>query len=387
MIPEIGDLPVDGGPALVVLIGLGLAVIIGVLVVLFIPVMEIARFVHPIAYVKATGTPFVERREISPLAVTGEPGELLAVLRARGLFEEVPSDAADLRLPLAAWHRRELGTLQQAAPAAIAPFLEAAMMEFEIETLKSAIMRKHLDSAPAGIVDELLPAGRMDAATLRRIAEAAGMEEVAEIIGDAPYGEAFRDALEGYLEDWRAGPLLAALDRFFYAELSRGVLRSGQQHRQPLAAYVGARIDRVNVATVLAAKATGACREEVVEHLIPAGLALEMQVLEHMAEAGSVPEAMNILEGTDYWPVLAPLIPKYETGGETTAITTALETSFLDYATMLGGAYPLTVGPLLEHMAGLAYERRNLHAALVGVLTGADPDRIRRLLVVRGAAA
>jgi len=38
-------------------------------------------------------------------------------------------------------------------------------------------------------------------------------------------------------------------------------------------------------------------------------------------------------------------------------------------------------------MAGLAYERRNLHVVLTGVLTGSPPDRIKRLLIVREAAA
>ena len=387
MITEFAGLPLDDGTALVILLGLGLAVLIGVLVVFFIPVMEIARFVHPIAYVKSTGTPFVERREIYPLAEGADPGEPLAVLRARGVLGDMPPDAADLRRHLATWHMQRLATLQQAAPLSVGAFLEAAAMEFEIDTLKRAIMRKHLDSAPAGLEDELLPAGRMDPATLRRIAEAAGMEEVADIVAGAPYGRAFLDALPKYLADWRVMPLSAALDRFFYAELRQAVFRSPQSLREPLASYVGARIDRANAATVLAARVAGTCRDEVMEHLIPGGLALDLDLLEHMADAPSIPDALGVLEGTRYWPVVAPLVPAYETENDIVAIISALEASFLEYAATLGGAYPLTVGPLLEHMAGLAYERRNLHVVLTGVLTGSPPDRIKRLLIVREAAA
>jgi vacuolar-type H+-ATPase subunit C/Vma6 len=387
MIPEIAGLPAEGGPALVILLGLGLAILIGVLVVFFIPVMEIARFVHPIAYVKSTGTPFVERREIYPLAEAGEPGELLAVLRARGILGDIPPDAADLRRHLASWHMQRLATLQQAAPLSVGAFLEAAAMEFEIDTLKRAIMRKHQDSAPAGIEEDLLPIGRMDPATLRRIAEAAGMEEVADIVAEAPYGRAFLEALPNYLADWRVMLLSAALDRYFYDGLRQAVFRTPQSLQEPLASYVGARIDRANVATVLSARVAGTCRDEVMEHLIPGGLALDLHLLEHMADAPSVPDALGILEGTAYWPVVAPLVSAYETESDIVSIISALEASFLEYASMLGGAYPLTVGPLIEYMAGLAYERRNIHAVLTGVLTGAPPERIKRLLVVRGAAA
>ncbi|WP_214041451.1 V-type ATPase subunit [Methanoculleus sp.] len=387
MITEFAGLPLDDGTILVILLGLGLSVLIGVLVVFFIPVMEIARFVHPIAYVKSTGTPFVERGEIYPLAEAADPGELLAVLRARSVLGDMPPDAADLRRHLAAWHMQRLADLQQAAPLSVGAFIEAAAMEFEIDTLKRAIMRKHLDSAPAGLEDELLPAGRMDPAALRRIAEAAGMEEVADIVAGAPYGRAFLDALPEYLADWRVMPLSAALDRFFYAGLRQAVFRSPQSLREPLAFYVGARIDRANAATVLSAKVAGTCRDEVVEHLIPGGLALDPNLLEHMADAPSIPDALAVLEGTRYWPVVAPLVPAYETENDIVAIISALEASFLEYAAILGGAYPLTVGPLLEHMAGLAYERRNLHVVLTGVLTGVPPERIKRLLIVREAAA
>lgn len=386
MIVELAGLPVDDGLLLVILLGLGLSVLIGVLVVFFIPVMEIARFVHPIAYVRSTGTPFVERREIYPLAESGEPGELLAILRARDVLGDIPPDAGGYRRHLESWHMQRLATLQQAAPLSVGAFLEAATMEFEIDTLKRAIMRKHLDSAPAGIEDDLLPAGRMNPTALRRIREAAGMEEVADIVAEAPYGQAFLDALPKYLADWRVMPLVAALDRFFYAGLRQALFHSPQSLREPLASYVGARIDRANAVTVLSAKAVGTCREEVMEHLIPGGLALGLDLLEHMADAPSVPDALGILEGTAYWPVVAPLVPVYETENDIVSIISALEASFLEYAAKLGGAYPLTVGPLLEYMAGLAYERRNLHVVLTGVLTGVPPERIKRLLIVREVA-
>ncbi|MCC7566151.1 MAG: V-type ATPase subunit [Methanomicrobiaceae archaeon] len=387
MIPEIAGLPAGGGIAPVILLALGLGVAAAVMVVFFIPVLEIARFVHPIAYVKATGTPFVDRREIYPLAGARDPGTLLATLRARGILEDIPGDASRLARLLSAWHLQSLRALERAAPAAARPLLDALALGFEIDTLKSAIIRKHMDSAPSEIESALLPAGRVDAALLRRIAGATGMEEVAELVGEFPYGPAFRDALPRYLADWRIMPLTAALNRFYYEELGRAVLRSSRHLQGALASYVGARIDLANATAVLSAKVTGTCREEVMEYLLPGGLTLDLPVLEHMAEAPTVREALALLEGTAYRPVVAALIPAYEAESDIVPIVSALERAFLEHAAALGSAYPLTVGPIIEHLAGLEYERRNLHVALTGVLTGVPPERIEPLLTVRRGAA
>ncbi|MDH7594185.1 MAG: V-type ATPase subunit [Methanomicrobiales archaeon] len=360
------------------------AIVIVFLVATLVPVFQIAGFIHAVSYVHAAGVPYVRREEVLGMAESRDLDAILESLRARGLpDEDITADPAGFRGMLRRWHAREVAALDLVSPAGIQPFIEAIQLQFETETLKGVVLRKHSRAAPEEILTEVVPFGRFDRRMLQRMAEAPGMEGFIEVLSTTPYANVLQEAFPLYSSRWSVTPLLTALDRFMNRVLRTAIGRCGGLVEAPLLLYLETRTDLTNIANAVSARANGITAEEAVDTLVHEGGSLPISLLQRMIDATNPAEGLMLLKDTPYEAFAAKIVED-ESDREFISILHAIDQYWLNFAYTLGSRFPLTAGPLLEYLIGLEAGMKNLQVLLTGIARGYGSDRIERLLVTKG---
>ena len=251
-------------------------------------------------------------------------------------------------------------------PKRVSPFFRLLLEEWDVRNIASVVKAK-LAGEPA--IDYVVEIGNM-LPKVKAMAEAKTMEEVLVILEGTPYEEPYQKLLLGEI-DVRA--FETELYRMHYGKLLSYALSKKEDERVILEEFVRLRIDKLNILTVLRAKAAGMSAELIRPMLIPGG-SVKLDPLLHVDDLSM---ALAELDTTRYGAVIREV--REEVERDLGVLERALERHIIERMNELNRFYPLSVATPLAYILQKEREVRKLRAIAKLISDGLPPERIKEL--------
>ncbi len=245
-------------------------------------------------------------------------------------------------------------------------FFSLLLEEWDVRNIASVVKAK-LAGEPAN--DYVVEIGRM-LPKVRAMAEAKTMEEILVILEGTPYEEPYQKLLLGEIDATR---FETELYRMYYSKLLNYALSRKDEEKLILSEFVRLKIDKVNIVTVLRAKAAGMSAEEIKAMLIPGGSVK----LDSILHVDSLDMALAELDSTKYGPVIRNV--REEVEGDLSVLERVLEDYIIERVAELDRFYPLSVAAPLLYILKKGREIRKLRAMAKLIGDGLEPEKIKEL--------
>jgi V/A-type H+-transporting ATPase subunit C len=251
-------------------------------------------------------------------------------------------------------------------PKRVGPFFRLMLEEWDVRNIASVVKAK-LAGEPA--TDYVVEIGPM-LQKVKAMAEAKTMEEILVILEGTPYEEVYQKLLLGEID---VRQFETELYRMHYGKLLDYALSKKEDERVILEEFVRLRIDKLNILTVLRAKAAGMSAEEIRPMLIPGG-SVKLDPLLHVDDLSM---ALAELDSTKYGPVIREV--REEVERDLGVLERALERHIIERLNELNRFYPLSVAAPLSYILQKEREVRKLRAIAKLISDGLPPERIKEL--------
>lgn len=311
----------------------------------------------------------MEIPEIARLLGEGEYRQEVLALGAR--FSGVALVEKALRDNLARVFNQILGFCEGELRTMVARYLD----RWDIANIKTAVRGKIYGASPEEILDALVPAGSLSAATLKAMAEAPDLEALGDILSDTPYFPALRVETSG--KEFNLASFEDALDWTYY----RNLLEAVPAATEPTALFrnfVRREIDVVNLRTLL--RVRGMAQRIPREIFLPGGYELSQDELKDLAGL-DLPSLMARLRGLDLHGALAAHVGEVERGKLSLALR-EVEKWHLREATRWSHLHPLSIIPILDYILAKGREVENIRIIARGKADGLGAEALRELLVI-----
>ncbi|NJE05600.1 V-type ATP synthase subunit C [Thermococcus sp. M36] len=252
-------------------------------------------------------------------------------------------------------------------PKRVSPFFKLMLEEWDVRNVANVVKAK-LSGEPAS--DYVIEIGSM-LPKVRAMADAKTMEEILVILEGTPYEEPYQRLILGEIS---AKEFETELYRMHYGKLLGYALSKKDDERIILEEFVRLRIDRINLLTVLRAKAAGMPAEAIRPLLIPGGT-VKLEPLMHVEDLSM---ALAELDSTKYGKVIRDVRDEVER--DLSALERALERHILERLNELNRFYPLSVAAPLSYILQKEREVRKLRAIAKLIEDGVHPERIKELV-------
>ena len=124
----------------------------------------------------------------------------------------------------------------------------------------------------------------------------------------------------------------------------------------------------------------GWSRELVIPQLFTRGGTVGLPLLEQMAEASNLREALTVLGGSHLEQYFKDVVDKGPT-----ALEIAMDQMLLDGSISISHSFNMNIGPTIRYMVSKEMEMKNIRTLLQGAFSGWDPDKTRSSLILQGA--
>ncbi|ASJ06295.1 V-type ATP synthase subunit C [Thermococcus pacificus] len=251
-------------------------------------------------------------------------------------------------------------------PKRVSPFFRLLLEEWDVRNITSVVKAK-LAGEPA--TDYVVEIGTM-LPKVKAMAETKTMEEMLVILEGTPYEEPYQRL---YLNEIDVSAFETELYRMHYGKLLEYALSRKEDERVILEEFVRLRIDKLNILTVLRAKAAGMSAEEIEPMLIPGG-SVRLDPLLHIDDLSM---ALAELDSTKYGQVIRGV--REEVERDLGVLEKALDGYILERMNELNRFYPLSVAVPLGYILQKEREVRKLRAIAKLISDGIPPERIKEL--------
>ncbi|WFN35553.1 V-type ATPase subunit [Methanogenium sp. S4BF] len=364
--------------AISILIGLMLAVSAGY----FRIILNIAVFARPDARVRAIGNPMVDPVTVAAVLEAHTTHDLFDRFRSAG--HSLPSagemDADTAEQAIRGYYYDKVMSLSENVPDSVGHFFASYGQMLVTREAAWIVAGRARDVSPADLERQVSPAGPLTPDLVRKAVHAAGPEDALSRFAQTPFGPvlatAYREAA-GSPARFSALVQIAVMKNLSLAARSVDVSLS-----PPVTEIAGRMIDIANIRVLARALSFGAGREESDHHLIPeGGFEITGDRFEHVRRAGSLPDLMQALAGTQYESYLSRH-PEAVRDRDIPVLESSLDRCMLAMVRAVSNQYHLESGPLLRYMVTLGYEAQNMQAIAGGVSASLTPEEIERVLVL-----
>lgn len=167
---------------------------------------------------------------------------------------------------------------------------------FELGNLKAILRGKMTGESPEVIRRQLVDIGVFATLPVDTLMRTDDTAELLRLVETTPYADIARQARRVYEEQQALFGLDAAVDRRYFAGLSKRVKAIGDGGGEPLRALIGTVIDRLNVSWLLRYRFTyRLAPSEAYYLLIPAGFRLNSAALLQLAQTNDVDEFLELI--------------------------------------------------------------------------------------------
>ncbi|WP_297418631.1 V-type ATP synthase subunit C [Thermococcus sp.] len=326
---------------------------------------------YPNARIKAMEARLLTEQRFNELAESGTLQDFAVSLEDtdyRNYFVEIQS--YNVESIERAFEEALAGTYEMMAkilPKRVNPFFKLLLEEWDVRNITSVIKAKFAGEPAEDYVMEI---GFMFPRA-NAIAEAKSIEEILVILEGTPYEEPYQKLL---LDEIDVRTFETELYRMHYRKLLNYALSKKDEERTILEEFVRLKIDKMNILTVLRAKAAKLPAEEIRPMLIPGG-SIKLESLLHVEDLGM---ALAELDSTKYGPVIRDV--REEVERDLGVLEKVLNGYMLKRMNELNRFYPLSVAAPLVYILQKEREVKKLRAIAKLISDGLQPERIKELV-------
>jgi len=246
-------------------------------------------------------------------------------------------------------------------------FFRLLTEEWDVRNIASVVKAK-LAGEPAGDyvveIGPLLP-------KVRAMADAKSMEEMLVILEGTPYEEVYQKLLLGEID---VPAFETELYRIYYGKLRKYAASRGEDERKIVEEFLGMKVDKLNIMTVLRAKSAGMSAEEIRPLLLEGGSIN----LEPMLHVDDLSMAIAELDSTRYGPVVRNVREELER--DLGVLDRALDRYIIEKLGELVRFYPLSMATPVVYALKKEAEVKKLKAIAKLIEDGVEPERIKQLV-------
>ncbi len=259
------------------------------------------------------------------------------------------------------------GMMFDILPKRAGPFFRLLLEEWDVRNIASVVKAKSLGE-PAG--DYVIELGGM-VPKVKAMVEAKSMEEMLVILEGSPYEEPYQKLLLGEIS---LQEFETELYRMHYSKLLDYALSRKGEERVILEEFVRLKIDKLNILTLLRAKAARMSAEEIRPLLINGG-SLKLDSMLHVDDLSM---ALAELDGTKYGQVIRDV--REEVEKDLSLLERTLEGHIVTRMNELTRFYPLSVATPLNYIVRKEREIRKLRAIAKLIADGMPAERIKGIV-------
>ncbi|MDE4907617.1 V-type ATPase subunit [Methanogenium marinum] len=361
-----------------ILVGLMLAASAGY----FRIILNIAAFARPDARVRAIGNPMVDPVKVAAVREAHNLHDLFDRFRSVGhplpTAGEMNSEIAEQAIR--SYYYGKVMSLSENVPDGVCHFFAIYGEMLVSREAAWIIMGKARDVSPADLEMQASPAGPLTPEVIRKAVHAGGPEDALSRLRQTSFGTVLTTAYHEAAGD--PAQFSVIVQAKLLENLSLAARSVDISLSPPFTEIAGRMVDTANIRALSRALSFGTGREEAGRHLIfDGGFELTGDRFEHARRAGSLPDLIQALAGTQYESYLSRN-PEAVRDENIPVLEAALDQCMLDAVRGLSNQYHLESGPLLRYLVALGYEVQNMQAIAGGVAASLSPDEIERELVL-----
>jgi len=343
-------------------------------------IVNAMRFAYPNARVRAIGVPYVLANNVHPLLESKNVSDVISRIAESYKLDVTGEDPDELEKALNLALLKTYKSTITRVPKCIKPFLEAYLMKFEAEQLKTVIKGKNAGLSPDAIKQKMISVENVTSDLIGELAEADNMDRIVQILSDTPYGKELSNALLDYEKTKSVLPLELALDRCVFQGLSESISKIPASIVSPVSEFVDTYVDATNIKVLMRAKKESLEPEAVRKYLLPGGT-LSAWVLTQAIESRDIVEIVATLEKTEYASLLKKAMSEYEKSGSIYAFEVIFDKHLLHMVFGFARKNIFDVGPIMRFIVAKDYEVRNIRAALHGIRERLSLEQMKDIVI------
>jgi V/A-type H+-transporting ATPase subunit C len=253
--------------------------------------------------------------------------------------------------------------------------IEIVLMRWDVANLRLILRGKHTGSGGEEIAANVIPAGSLNEAALRELAE---QPDVPAVVGalsglNHPLVSPLQEGMAEYLPTKDLFALELRLERFYALHGLRMAKGSGHS-QQVVRALLQAELDATNVKTALKLQPAAVGREEKARFFIPGGRIVTQDLFIQLADRETAQQGMNVLRLQGF--------PVKTISDDLTAFEHDLDLAIIKAQTNLYLGDPLSIDVVVAYLALKYNEVKNLRLIARSKQLGIPRDRVRKEMVV-----
>ena len=345
-------------------------------------ILNIAAFARPDARVRAIGNPMVDPVMVAAVRESPNLHDLFDRFRAVGhAFPAAGAmDIGAAEQAIRSYYYEKVVSLSENVPDSVSHFFVSYGEMLVAREAAWIVMGRARNISPADLGRQASPAGPLTPEIVRKAVHAAGPEESLSRFSETPFGPVLTAAYHEAAGD--PAQFSALLEVTLFENISLAARSVDISLSPPVTEIAGRMIDTANIRALARALSFGIGREEAGRHLIfEGGFELTGERFEQARRAGSLPDLIQALEGTQYGSRLSRS-PEAVRDNNIPVLEAALDQGMLDSVRAVSNQYHLECGPLLRYLIALGSEVQNMQAIAGGVSASLTPEEIERVLVL-----
>jgi len=257
--------------------------------------------------------------------------------------------------------------------------VSAYLVKWDIWNVKMILRGRHYGLTIEEIEEDLVPAGKLNAETLRKLLEMGSGEQIVDFaskkfgihipqsVVDVTLNSNDMSQIEDFLDKFRYERLLATVD-----SSSKPVLL--------FLDYVRREIDTRNYETLLKLKAEDIPGEKIMEYFIPGGKEINLALATQLANMDSVDAILADVSRFEFYEdIKSALENRTSTVSD---IVAGMKQYEKRRSERFSNMHPLSVIPILDFMIKKETEVNNIRIVARGIESGLDKETIKSLLVI-----
>jgi V/A-type H+-transporting ATPase subunit C len=341
------------------------------------------RYAFSNARVKAMKAALLPKETVGQLVAADRVGDVVALLERTDYKDDLAEPAlkhsgADLvEFALGRHMARKARKVLSFTPKESVRAVLSVLEKWDAYNLKTILLAKHLGHSAEDVAPLLVPAGEMDSQDLARLQAQEKIEDVASFLSGTAYGNALAPLLAEYRKTGSIQPLLNAVDKAFYSNLSRSVSPSLPDGGRILS-VVKSSIDNRNAVNILRGKREAATEQAISSFIIDGGT-LSRNSLAPFVRASTADEATKLVIERFR---LGPALEAHGAGrASLVAIEIELERRVLRFGFKALRASVLSPGALVGYLLLKENEVNNIRKIVRGKEFNLPPAKIKETLI------
>ncbi len=342
------------------------------------PFMAYIRFVYPNAKYEAIGNPYIMPRELNNLIDTRELTGFIESLNQHKDYTMEGSTTEEIQTSLDKHLMDTLAMIKKDNTPKLTPFFDLFIEKHDL-----IILRHHIKARLVPYISKIQYPTPYLTKTKKLIEQLA--EEPQEALPDLLKSYNLPVSVINQLTTETPDPL--RIDSEFDKHLINRFLHMPLPYRCDSARnhYVKIWIDYLNINNVLRAKQLNYTPDQIMTLFLGDGQEIAQWKFKEMAETDQIPQIIQALEGTSYFPKLKDAIEQYHTDRSTQPLEHALKQQYLDHLRNISLKFNQNLGPQLRFIASKEFEISNLKIIVKGLAEHISADLIKPLLTTSEA--